>query len=320
MSISHLKAQELLVGTSRRRRLGHGLLAAGAAGLLLLLGTATPAHAAGTPGAPYTGMGTCPLTSSTMQDTTNAQVGCVVSVTNSGSVTIAGTTLTLASPITLQFGVVWPKSKPVVKFPDKTSANVYDTVAPADGKELTADPLEVDIPGLPNLLPGVTSVYAQVEIAGPITNFVPLARGQSYPVFDLPIKIHLTNALFGSSCYLGSDGNPIVLHPTMGTTNPPPPATPLKGDPGTLALARDPHGHAAIIASFTGASLVDNTFTVPGATGCGLFGILDPIINSVFKLPSAAGNNAVVFSGTNTSLAVDPTITDLAAAIAASEQ
>ncbi len=307
MSVRHLAKLRLVV-------------AASGASLLLLLGAAAPAHAAGTPGAPYTGMGDCPLTSSATRDSTNAQVGCVVSVTNSGSVTIAGTTITLSSPITLQFGVVWPASKPVVKFPDKTSANVYTTVPPADGRELIANPLQVVIPGLINLLPGVTSVFAQVELAGPITDFVPLARGESYPVFHMPIKIHLMNALFGPFCYLGSDSKPIMLQPTTGTTNPPAPATPLKGDPGTLTLTPDPRKHAAIVAGFTGASLVDNTFPVPGASGCGLFGALDGLINSVFGLPSAAGTNAVVFSATDTSLAIDASITDLAAAIADSEQ
>ena len=43
--------------------------------------------------------------------------------------------------------------------------------------------------------------------------------------------------------------------------------------------------------------LVDNSFSVPGANGCGPLGILDPALNTIEGLPSAAGNNSAVFSG-----------------------
>lgn len=283
---------------------------------MALLAVATPADASGAPGAPYTGLGDCPLRSATLHDPTNLQVGCVVSLTNSGSVTIAGTKVPLTSPITLQFGVYWPASGPVVNFPDGAQANVYNTVAPADGRELVANALQVNIPGIANIIPGVTSVFARVQLAGPITQFVPLAAGESFPVFNLPIKIQLVNALLGLTCYLGSNSHPIVLHPMTGTTSPPAPTPPLTGDPGTIDAVPDPNGHNTIVASFTAATLVDNTFAVPGATGCGLLGALDPLVNSAFGLPSAAGRNSVIFSQNNTSLALSATIDDLAAAIA----
>lgn len=266
-------------------------------------------------GGAYAGMDTCPLRSTALRDPSNLQVGCVVSVTNGGSVTIGATTVPLTSPITLRFGVYWPASAPVLTFPDGSTANVYTTVPPTDGKTLTAAPLQVDIPGIANLIPGVTSVFAQVETAGPITAFVPLATGENAPVFVLPIKLHLFNLLFGPTCYIGSNAHPILLSPTTGTTSPPPPASPITGNPGVIDVQTDPHGYQAAVASFTGATLVDNSVAVPSATGCGL---LDPLINLSFGLPSAAGHNAVVFSGTNTSLAVDASAADLANAIAAS--
>jgi hypothetical protein len=247
-------------------------------------------------------------------------VGCVISVTNGGSVTIGSTTVPLTSPITLQFGVYWPASAPVVDFPDGSSANVYSTVPPANGKTLTADPLEVPIPGLINLIPGLTSVFAVVELAGPITGFLPLATGEDAPVFALPIKLHLHNALFGPNCYIGSNSSPIVLEPTTGRTHPPAPATPIQGDPGVIDVQADPNGYEAVVASFTGARLVDNSAGVPGANGCGLFGALDPIINSAFGIPSAPGRNTVIFSDTNTSLAIDASLSDLTKALAASSK
>ncbi|HKT00593.1 MAG TPA: hypothetical protein VJT31_13745 [Rugosimonospora sp.] len=298
------------------RLLRRGALAGLAATVAALAAVATPASAA-TPGAPYTGMGTCPLTNATMRQASNLQVVCFVSVTNSGGMTIGSHTVGFTSPITLQFGAYLPASAPSVSFPDGTSAYVYTVVPPTDGKVLTAAPIEVPIPGIVNLIPGVTSVYAQVLTAGPVTSFVPLASGEPYPILSMPIKIKLSGSLLGDSCYLGSDSQPIVLHPTSGTTNPPAPNKPVSGDPGSLALDLDPHGYGALIASYTGATLVDNSFAVPGATGCGLFGVLNGIVNSVFGLPSAAGNNTVAFGRNNSSVALDSTAADLASAIAA---
>jgi hypothetical protein len=276
--------------------------------------TATPAQAAS-----YAGLENCPLTSAAMKDPTNLQVGCVYSVTNGGSVTIGSNVVPLDSPITIQFGVYWPASAPVREFPDGTVANVYSTVPAARGKTLIAKPLQVTIPGIANIIPGVTSVFAQVELAGPITEFVPLATGESTPVFVLPVKLHLYNALFGTRCYIGSDSNPIRFSPTTGTTSPPAPNKPITGDPGTLSVEPDPNGFETLGVGFTGATLVDNAYPVPKATGCGLIpGTLDPLINLAFGLPSAAGKNAVVFSGNDTTFALSPSLDDLNKALAAS--
>ncbi|MER7004897.1 hypothetical protein ABT297_17890 [Dactylosporangium sp. NPDC000555] len=300
----------------RKRRLS-GAVALMTAGVLAAFGSPAGAAAAKPTGI-YAGMGDCPLSSPVLADPGNQQVGCVISVTRGGSVTIGSTTIALTEPITLQFGVYWPAGSPTVEFPDGTVANVFSTVPPANGRTLTSSPLQVPIPGLANFLPGVTSVFAQVELAGPVTEFVPLATGEPYAVFRLPIKLHLFNALFGLHCYIGSNSRPIVLAPTTGTTSPPPPNGPITGDPGVIDLASDPNGFGAFVVSFTGATLVDNSVSVPVADGCGIAGSLDWVINTVFGLPAAAGHNTVVFSRTNTSLAVDSSLADLKQAIAAS--
>ncbi|MGF1430220.1 hypothetical protein [Kitasatospora sp. LaBMicrA B282] len=286
----------------------------------VLLATALPAQAAPAtaPGGPYTGMGNCPLGAPALTDPTDLQVGCVLSVTNSGSFTIGSTTVPLTSPITLQFGVYWDKSAPKVTFPDGSSANQYATVAPSGADLLDAQPAQITIPGIVNILPGITSIFAQVELAGPVTKFTPLAAGESYPVFQLPVKLHLSNLFFGDDCYLGSDSSPILLRPTTGTTAPPAPAKPMTGNPGHIAITPDPHGHRALVASFTGATLVDNTFSVPGASGCGLGGILDPIIDWTMGLPAGAGQGSVTFQQSDTSLALDTSLSDLTAAFGAS--
>ncbi|WIM94306.1 hypothetical protein ACTOB_006323 [Actinoplanes oblitus] len=279
--------------------------------------TATPAQAA--PGGAYAGLDHCPLSSPTMKDPTNLQVGCVYSVTKGGSVTIGSNVVPLASPITIQFGVYWPAGGPVREFPDGTVANVYSTVPAANGKTLVAKPLQVSIPGIVNIIPGVTSVFAQVELAGPITEFVPLATGENTPVFRLPIKLHLYNALFGTRCYIGSESSPIIFSPTTGTTSPPAPNKPVTGDPGTLNVVPDPNGFQTLGVGFTGATLVDNAYAVPKANGCGLIpGSLDGLINLAFGLPSAAGKNAVVFADNDTTFALSPSLDDLTEALAAS--
>jgi hypothetical protein len=51
------------------------------------------------------------------------------------------------------------------------------------------------------------------------------------------------------------------------------------------------------ILEIAGTSLVSNTFTAPKATGCGLLGLLDGIIDSKIGLPSAAGKNTAVLNG-----------------------
>jgi hypothetical protein len=287
---------------------------------ILLISAATPASAAAAkPGGAYAGLDNCPLSSAVMKDPTNLQVGCVHSVTNGGSITIGSTTVHFDKPITVQFGVYWPAGAPVREFPDGSSANVYSTVNAAAGKTLVAQPLEVTLPGIINFLPGVTSVFAQVELAGPITEFVPLATGANTPIFVLPIKLKLKNALFGNRCYIGSDTSPIRFQPTTGTTSPPPPNGPITGDPGTLDIVEDPNGYQTLGAGFTGATLVDNAYAVPKATGCGLIpGSLDPLINLAFGLPSAAGRNTVAFSSNNTAFAVSPSLDDLNQALAAS--
>ncbi|WP_433797270.1 hypothetical protein [Actinoplanes sp. CA-252034] len=285
---------------------------------LLLIGAATPARAAA-PGGAYAGLDECPLTSAVMMDPTNLQVGCVRSVTNGGSITIGSTTVEFANPITVQFGVYWPAGGPVREFPDGSVANVYSTVLAPGGKTLVARPLEVTVPGIINFLPGVTSVFAQVELAGPITDFIPLATGVDTPVFVLPIKLKLKNALFGNRCYIGSDASPIRFQPTSGTTSPPAPNGPVTGDPGTLDIVADPNGYQTLGVGITGATLLDNAYAVPKATGCGLIpGSLDPLINLAFGLPSAAGRNAVKFSDNDTAFAVSPSLEDLNQALAAS--
>lgn len=135
------------------------------------------------------------------------------------------------------------------------------------------------------------TLYGTTELAGKPGN--PLAE-----VFTLPIKVHLENStgVLGPSCYVGSTSNPIVLNLTEGTTSPPPPNKPISGH-GYTELVEDP---VFEIVTFKNIKLVDNSFAVPGASGCvlTLFGFIpisiNGLVNSQSGLPSAAGNNETI--------------------------
>lgn len=124
-------------------------------------------------------------------------------------------------------------------------------------------------------------VTATAELAGPSSSIVIENTNIS-----LPMKVRLSNPLIGSGCYIGSNRSPVQVHLITGTTSPPPPNRPISGHLGTI---RSEGG----VLTVTGNLNVDNSYSIPGASGCGLFGILNPLINLKLQLPSAAGNNAL---------------------------
>lgn len=127
-------------------------------------------------------------------------------------------------------------------------------------------------------------VTATAELAGPPSSVL-LEPGQLN--ISMPLKLHLSNPLIGSSCYIGSNSNPVRVNLITGTTSPPPPNRPISGHLGTF---REVPPSTAIL---TGNLDVDNSYAIPGASGCGLLGILNPLINLKLGLPSAAGHNAL---------------------------
>jgi hypothetical protein len=303
-----------------RRLRSRGAVAVG--GALLLFVTSVGPAAAADPTGFYAGMGTCPVAGSAMQNPNNAVVGCVVARIGGGSFTVGSTLVPIpaTAPLTATFGMYWLNGGPTVSFPDGTVTNIFTTVAPTDGRELTSSAFDVPLPGLANFWPGVTSAIVKVELAGPITGFAPLSAGENYPLFVLPLKLHLLNVFLGPDCYLGSSGGPILLHPTAGTTSPPAPNKPVTGDVGTFTFDPDPNGFATAQLGFTGATMVDNAFGTPSANGCGFLGSANWIVNSLFGLPSVAGHNAATFSNVTARLAVDSAISDLTSAINASRR
>jgi hypothetical protein len=166
----------------------------------------------------------------------------------------------------------------------------------ADGNTLSKTELEV-----PGGLVGIAGlggpVFATAEIAGPMSNVILNGGhlyGQNGTGLTLPIKVKLSNPVLGEECYVGTDEEPIVLQLTSGPTSPPEPNTSISGSLGKQELKAK-----KLILDRVGVRLVDNSFSVPGASGCG--GVLAPIVDLAVDadvgLPSAAGKNTAIMSG-----------------------
>jgi hypothetical protein len=144
---------------------------------------------------------------------------------------------------------------------------------------------------------GFTGVTATVELAGPASSIkvsLPNYLFQSGSTFSMPVKVKLSNPFLGSNCYIGSNSSPVNLNLTTGTTSPPPPNAPISGSPGEGGNFEEK------ILFFKHNKLVDNSFSAPGANGCGglLFSwAVDPFVNSIVGVPSAAGTNTAILEG-----------------------
>src|ERR1700733_6082000 len=135
---------------------------------------------------------------------------------------------------------------------------------------------------------GVTGVNAVTELAAPASSVVLNSAFEQLGVgtaLTLPVKVKLETPLLGSECYIGSNKEPINIELTTGATSGGP-----TGKPGTKTTKEE-----GGIVEISGVSLVSNTFTAPKATGCGLFGILDGIVNEKLGLPST--KNVAVLNG-----------------------
>lgn len=229
-----------------------------------------------------------------------ASLLCAHSETTGGQITIGSTSALIDNnPDTVDFGAFSTSGLGFV--------GPEVIVTPTNG-EVFAGPAQV-VPGgligitgvlgkLLSPLDPINGVTATVELAGPITPATVLdptavryffcATGAINSCFGspspssaitVPIKIQLNNAVLGTNCFIGTNANPIVLNLVETPTSQPQLAT---GGPG---------GNTLIV---TGAEVADNTFAVPGVTGCGTYGLFNSIINAKVGLPSPSGKNSVL--------------------------
>lgn len=242
-----------------------------ATGLALAVSTAlaAPAQAADTWPAPFTH---CPIGVVTNPATDATTTTCIASLGTGGTFKLGKTTVTLTPGVNLQGGL-------------GSTPTGFAFIPANDGMTLSGPDQSVpggvlNVAGLENLIPGVTDIAAQVEVVGDVG----FKLGASIEI-TLPVRVRLKNALLGPNCAIGSAKDPIVLHLTTGTTTPPAGVDPMTGANGTISSPD--LGISAL--KMSGQTLVDNTFAVPAATGCGLLGTLNSVVNNRSGLPSAAG-------------------------------
>jgi DNA-binding beta-propeller fold protein YncE len=168
------------------------------------------------------------------------------------------------------------------------------TVIPPTAGSLVADPIQLTSP--------VGAVTAVTKSAGTPSNFCLFCAIEAdQPIITIPIKIQLKNPVLGPNCTIGTNRNPILLNPqntdlsnakSLGAffsfdSNGVPNSTP--GPDGALLT--------------TGLVQGDNTFAVPGATGCGPNGSLDSLVDGVAGVPSPSGTNNLVLDDASSGLA-----------------
>lgn len=271
-----------------------GLTAASASAAVISPSTAASTSTLAGDWAPFS---RCPVDSPSMlaADGKTVVADCNTSDSPSGSIKLGNTTAATGDS-NLQFGLLFG-SGPF-------------TIVPPSGGALAAAP--VQIPGglLGLMCPSnillvsslcqeatgssLNTVTAVVQPAGNPSQFnlgAGLSTGQ--PILAVPVKIQLQNPLLGSRCYIGSNSDPIVLHPENLTA----PTVSIQNfdADGTP----DPGGTMADIV-LTGATQGDSTFSVPGASGCGPLGLADEAIDLKDGLPSPSGNNKLVLNDATT--------------------
>ena len=226
----------------------------------------------------------CPVDDPVMlaADGVNTIPVCLASNSTHGSITI-GSTTTLTGNSNLQVGLVAENGN-------------FTVVAPAGGA-LIADPATVTAGGI--------TVTATVQSAGTPSDF-DLIAGLSVgvPIITLPIKIHLESLPgaavdLGPSCFIGSDQDPIVLHPENTDLS----NAAANGSGFNPDGTPNPNGPLFTIV-VAGAVQGDDTFSVPGASGCGPNGSLDGAVNAIVGLPSPSGANHLVQDDASSSLAL----------------
>lgn len=233
----------------------------------------------------------------------NAKIGaCIFSESNGGFFQVGKKTVPLVNPVILQGGLELlaegksqfqgaENGETLSKTPQPVPGGLLGIEAPASWPKFLRDLFNQTINN------GFTGVTATVEVAGPATNIKVSTLNillESGTAISLPTKIKLSNPFLGSSCYIGSNSSPVTIDFTSGATSPPPPNKSIHGAAGSLSF-----NEKGTLITLSGGKLVNNSFAAPGANGCGgLFSFLiDPFVNSIVGLPSAAGTNAAILEG-----------------------
>jgi hypothetical protein len=306
-----MRSNGRLRGSLRRRVL---LIAVAAIAPVGVLGMTASAQAA--PKGIFSVFAQCPATVPGVTLCTYAQI-------TSGEVKIGSTAVPINKTITLQGGGIHTEAPgEYFLFPAKNGESLSKTELNVPGG-LTDLVNCTEIKGegffekfergackaiFENSLTGVTATTELVANEhDPALLNVANTLGATGTALTLPVRVRLNNPLLGSGCYIGSESNPILLHLTTGTTSPPAPNKPITGKVGEEFIEEE-NGEAVI--GLKESSLVDNSFSTPAAEGCGGFFsfLLDAVIDAKLGLPSAAGHNTAIQTGTTRLTAAESVI------------
>ena len=213
---------------------------------------------------------------------------CISAINQGGEIAIGGTRVALVNPVTIQGGFTRQDEEGNARMVDAVNGmTMPKTPQPVPGGLLGLASAGKAPLLLQTLLKSFSAklnqVNATLEFARPTSEVVMNENnfaGETGPGLTMPVKVHLENPLLGGSCYIGSSAAPIVLALTAGTTSPPPPNLPIAGTLGLIEFLAE-----GSILEVSDAVLVDNSFSVPKASGCG---------GTFSSPPSPAGHNTVI--------------------------
>lgn len=244
----------------------------------------------------YTTFEQCPYTNLEVKK-------CVHSTTESGEVVLGSKKVPIVNPVVLQGGAGKAVEGYAPFFGASNGVTLSKAPQPVPGglagllncKEISN--LLVKL-GCEAALEGpLTGVNSTLELARPASEIVLSENNlaaESGVALKIPVKVHLENPFLGTSCYVGSSASPIIWELTSGTTEPPPPNTPITGKAGFISFLEE--GRIAVGEEVV---LVDNAWSAPGASGCGgalIETVIDPVLDVAAGLPAAAGHNTAILN------------------------
>ncbi|HKZ12456.1 MAG TPA: hypothetical protein VJL81_01285 [Solirubrobacterales bacterium] len=228
--------------------------------------------------------------------TTTGVVKCINSVTTGGEVVLGTKKVPIVNPVTIQGGLSKATGGNRTFFAATNGITLSKTPQPVPGGLLGIVPPEKSPPLVKALSAfffenALTGVNSTLELAKPaseiVLNEVNLALEEGVAL-KLPVKVHLENPFLGSKCFVGSESSPLIWNLTTGTTTPPKGTEAIKGFGGEAEFIEE-----ETLLKIKNSKLVENNWSAPTASGCGgiLSFLVNPIINSMIGLPSAAGKN-----------------------------
>lgn len=163
---------------------------------------------------------------------------------------------------------------------DSFEAASEDDPATATGTVNSAGAITINsfhFPDLPPISGPFGNVNISINVLGTPTGNVNPHTGAMN--LNVSVRVDADGGGVGSNCHVG----PINLSLITGTTSPPSPNSPITGTPYNTTNGL--------------VTLVDNSFSVPGASGCTTFPVnVNNQINSELGLPSPSGNNTAILT------------------------